>query len=61
MARIQILEDVNSEMVQICVDGECKFEGNFWDLPSTSGSGLSDVLDMLGVEHELGEYEYEYD
>lgn len=59
MAKIQIWEDVNSEMVRIDVDDECKFEGNFWDLPSTSGSGLSDVLDMLGVAHELGEYEYD--
>lgn len=59
MAKIQIMEDEGCEMVRIDVDGECKFEGNFWDLPSTTGSGLSDLLDMLGVEHELSDYEYE--
>ena len=59
MAKIQIWEDENCEMVRIDVDGECKFEGNFWDLPSTSGSGLSDLLDTLKVEHELGDYEYD--
>lgn len=59
MARIQIMEDENCEMVRIDVDGECKFEGNYWDLPSTSGSGLSDLLDTLGVPHELSTYEYD--
>lgn len=59
MARIQIMEDENCEMVRIDVDGECKFEGNYWDLPSTSGSGLSDLLDTLGVTHELSTYEYD--
>lgn len=59
MARIQIMEDEGCEMVRIDVDGECKFEGNFWDLPSTTGTGLSDLLDTLGVEHELSEYTYD--
>lgn len=59
MARLQIWEDENSEMVMIEKDGVCIFEGNYWDLPSTSGSGLSDLLDTLGVEHELGTYEYD--
>ena len=59
MSRIQILEDENCEMVQINVDGKCVFEGNFWDLPSTSGAGLSDLLDTLGVPHELDQYTYD--
>ena len=59
MARIQIMEDGGCEMVRIDVDGECKFEGNFWDLPSTTGIGLSDLLNTLGVEHELSEYTYD--
>lgn len=45
MARIQIMEDEGYAMFRIDVDGECNFEGNFWDLPSTTGTGLSDLLD----------------
>lgn len=56
MARIQIMEDEGCEMVHIDADGECKSEGNFWDLPATTGKGLLDVLD---VEHELSEYTYD--
>ena len=59
MAKIQLMEDEGCEMVRIDVDSECKFEGNFRDLPSTTGTGLSDLLDMLGVEHELSEYAYD--
>jgi len=58
MATIEILEDVNSEMICIVVDGGVKFEGNFWDIPQ-GGSGLSDILDLMGVEHTLGDYEYD--
>lgn len=57
--KIQIYEDETCEMVRIDVDGKCVFEGNFWDLPSVSGSGLSELLDKLKVEHELFEYTYE--
>ena len=53
MAKIQIMEDEGCEMVRIDVDSECKFEGNFRDLPSTTGTGLSDLLDVIGVEYTI--------
>lgn len=58
MARIQIMEDEGCEMIHSDADGECKFEGNFWDLPPTTRTELPDLLATLDVEHEILECTY---
>lgn len=55
---IRILDDESCEMLRIEKDGQCIFEGNYWDVQQ-SPTGISDLLDSLGVTHTLEDYEYD--
>ena len=56
---VVIYEDVDCEMACLCVDGECVFEGNYWDLP-TNPTDLAAMLDKLKVANVTVEpYTYE--
>jgi len=55
---IKITEDTDSEMTKIERDGECVFEGNYWDL-NTDGGSLECLFGKMGLKVELIEKDYE--
>lgn len=58
MSRIVIKDDEGCEMMEIWQDGDCLFAGNYWDFDATP-SGIASLLDSLGLDLSLEDYEYE--
>ena len=56
MHKVEVFEDQDYEMIKIVVDGELKFQGNFWDL----GEDVwIDILRQCDVKVTTSEYSYE--
>lgn len=57
MSRVVIKEDLDSEMLEIYVDGKLLDIGNFWDFDTRDT--LENVLSVLGVGFDRIYFEYE--
>lgn len=57
MSEVTIRRDDNSEMMEIWVNGERVFEGNFWDF--SLDQTLPSVLEAAGVDVVEEDYDYE--
>lgn len=56
--KVEILVDGDSEMMKIIVNGELLEEGNFWDFDTKDT--IENILDKVGVDLEMGCYEYDW-
>lgn len=55
---IKIIEDSESEMLQMTIEDECIFEGNYWDF-DRSGENFRRLFEYLGFKVSLEEKDYD--
>jgi len=55
---IDIIYDSKCEMMRICKDGKCIFEGNFWDF-DRNPKGIQEFINNLGLQNKIEELNYD--